>query len=186
MQALCIFLQIYSKGITRYINTMKDWINDLKNILPTGRFSSSQEDILKHGCDAWSVSIKTRYQGKDDFIPDVVVYPQSEQEVSKLLAWASECKVPVTPWGAGSAVTGAPLPLTGGISLDMSRMDKILNLDKNNLTVTVQAGILGNRLENYLNERRLSLDPRANRHVRDWQNPRRRNGQGSEGGNGFR
>ena len=137
---------------------MKDWINDLKNILPIGRFSSSQEDILKHGCDAWSVSIKTRYQGKDDFIPDVVVYPQSEQEVSKLLAWASECKVPVTPWGAGSAVTGAPLPLTGGISLDMSRMDKILNLDKKNLTVTVQAGILGDRLENYLNERRLSLN----------------------------
>ena len=137
---------------------MKDWIDDLNNLLPKGRVSVSQEDILDHSHDAWSVSIKTRQQGKDDFFPDVIVYPQSEKEVSTLLAWASESKVPVTPWGAGSAVTGAPLPLSGGVSLDMSRMNKILNLDQKNLTVTVQAGIMGDKLENYLSERGFTLN----------------------------
>ena len=137
---------------------MKDWIDDLNNLLPKGRVSVSQEDILDHSHDAWSVSIKTRQQGKDDFFPDVIVYPQSEKEVSTLLAWASESKVPVTPWGAGSAVTGAPLPLSGGVSLDMSRMNKILNLDQKNLTVTVQAGVMGDKLENYLSERGLTLN----------------------------
>ena len=137
---------------------MKDWIDDLNNLLPKGRVSISQEEILDHSYDAWSVSIKTRQQGKDDFFPDVIVYPQSEKEVSTLLAWASESKVPVTPWGAGSAVTGAPLPLSGGVSLDMSRMNKILNLDQKNLTVTVQAGIMGDQLENYLSERGLTLN----------------------------
>ena len=66
--------------------------------------------------------------------------------------------VPITPWGAGSSVTGAPLSLNGGISLDMSRMDKIINLDRNNLKVTVQAGICGETLENYLNDQMLTLN----------------------------
>ena len=52
---------------------MKDWIDDLNNLLPKGRVSVSQEDILDHSHDAWSVSIKTRQQGKDDFFPDVIV-----------------------------------------------------------------------------------------------------------------
>ena len=57
---------------------MKDWNDDLNNLLPKGRVSVSHEDILDHSHDAWSVSIKTRQQGKDDFFPDVIVYPQSE------------------------------------------------------------------------------------------------------------
>ena len=42
---------------------MKDWIDDLNNLLPKGRVSISQEDLLEHSYDAWSVSIKTRQQG---------------------------------------------------------------------------------------------------------------------------
>ena len=71
---------------------MKDWIADLDKLLPKGRVSVSQEKISEHSYDAWSVSIKTRQQGKDDFSTDVIVYPQSEKEVSTILAWASESK----------------------------------------------------------------------------------------------
>ena len=53
---------------------MKNWIDDLNKLLPNGRVSISQEEILGHSYDAWSVSIKTRQQGKDDFFPDVIVY----------------------------------------------------------------------------------------------------------------
>jgi len=85
----------------------------------------SDQDFLKHSCDAWSIAIKTKQQGKKTFFPVVVVYPQNDEEVSRLLAWANGQRIPVTPWGAGSAVTGAPLPLSGGITVDMSRMDQI-------------------------------------------------------------
>lgn len=137
---------------------MNEWINDLQALLLSGRVSVSQEEILKHGRDAWSVSIKTRQQDKQDFLPEGVVYPETEQEVAKLLAWASEHQIPVTPWGAGSAVTGSPLPLSGGISLDMSRLDKIISVNETDLTVTVQAGVWGDRLENHLNQRGLTLN----------------------------
>ena len=116
---------------------MNDWINDLKKVLPNGQFSKSRKDLLNHSCDSWSVSIKQKHQGKTELSPDLVFYPQSDQEISKILVWAKKSRIPVTPWGFGSSVTGAPLPLSGGVSLDMSHMDNIINLDQNNLHVTV-------------------------------------------------
>ena len=137
---------------------MNDWINDLKKVLPNGQFSKSRKDLLNHSCDSWSVSIKQKHQGKTELSPDLVFYPQSDQEISKILVWAKKSRIPVTPWGFGSSVTGAPLPLSGGVSLDMSHMDKIINLDQNNLHVTVEAGICGKELENYLNSKKLTLN----------------------------
>lgn len=60
--------------------------------------------------------------------------------------------------GAGLAVTGAPLPLTGGITVDMSGMDQILSVDEPNLMVTVQAGTMGGFLEEELNRRGFTLN----------------------------
>ena len=53
--------------------------------------------------------------------PDLVVYPSSTEEVSRVLAIASERRVPVTPFGAGSSLEGHVIPTRGGISLDLSR-----------------------------------------------------------------
>lgn len=90
--------------------------------------------------------------------PELVVRPSNQDEVSRLLAWANQRGVPVTPWGAGSAVTGAPIPTQGGISLDLSTMNRTLHIDSMNLLVRVEAGKIGIQLEQELNEKGFTLN----------------------------
>ncbi|MEI7760228.1 MAG: FAD-linked oxidase C-terminal domain-containing protein [Thermoleophilia bacterium] len=79
--------------------------------------------------------------------PDVVVYPVSTDEVSLVLARASKYRIPVTPFGVGTSLEGHVIPLKGGISLDLSRLDRILDIAPENLTATVQAGVTRLTLE---------------------------------------
>ena len=90
--------------------------------------------------------------------PELVVRPSNQDEVSRLLAWANQRGVAVTPWGAGSAVTGAPLPTQGGISLDLSTMSRTLHIDSIDLLVRVEAGKIGIQLEQELNEKGFTLN----------------------------
>src|ERR671918_1698519 len=73
--------------------------------------------------------------------PDLVVYPASTADVSRVLALANERRVPVTPFGAGSSLEGNVIPTRGGISLDLSRMDRVLEIAPADLAATVQAGV---------------------------------------------
>ena len=72
--------------------------------------------------------------------PDVVVYPLTTGEVASVLRIADEQRVPVTPFGIGSSLEGHVIPILGGISLDLSRMDRVLSVEPGNLSATVQAG----------------------------------------------
>jgi alkyldihydroxyacetonephosphate synthase len=134
------------------------WIDSLRGLIGPERVSSDRADLVSHSFDAWPVAAKWRQQGKQPYQPDVVVRPVDTVEVSRLLAWASQNHVPVTPWGAGSSVTGAPLPLHGGISLDLSAMSRLLALDETNLLVKVEAGMRGQVLEAELNARGYTLN----------------------------
>jgi D-lactate dehydrogenase (cytochrome) len=79
--------------------------------------------------------------------PDVVVYARSAEEVAAVLRLADEHEVPVTPYGAGSSLEGHVIPVAGGISLDLSGMNRILAIEPENLTATVQAGVTRDVLE---------------------------------------
>lgn len=79
--------------------------------------------------------------------PDVVVYAVSTEEVSRVLALADERRVPVTPFGAGSSLEGHVIPASGGISLDLTRMNRVLAIEPEDLTATVQAGVTRSALE---------------------------------------
>jgi D-lactate dehydrogenase (cytochrome) len=79
--------------------------------------------------------------------PDVVVYPESAAEVAAVLAFANERGVPVVPFGAGTSLEGHVIPLRGGISLDMTRMNAIVTLRPDDLTATVQPGVTRTQLE---------------------------------------
>ncbi len=74
-------------------------------------------------------------------LSEVVVWPASAQQVADVLRIANEHGVPVTPWGAGSSLEGNPIPLFGGISLSMERMNNIEKIYENDFQVTVQAGL---------------------------------------------
>lgn len=73
--------------------------------------------------------------------PDVVVYPTATEEVSRVLALADAHRVPVTPFGIGSSLEGHVIPVAGGISLDLTRMNRVLGVEPENLLAVVQAGV---------------------------------------------
>jgi D-lactate dehydrogenase (cytochrome) len=73
--------------------------------------------------------------------PDAVVWPESTDEVQAIVRLCAEHTVPIIPFGAGSSVEGHVLALQGGVCVDMSRMDKVLSIDTQDLSCRVQAGV---------------------------------------------
>ena len=76
------------------------------------------------------------------FTPEVVVEVLSSQEISLLMRYAYENNIPVTPRGSGTGLCGGAVALHGGILLSLTKMNKILEIDEENLTVTVEPGVL--------------------------------------------
>ena len=74
--------------------------------------------------------------------PDVLVQALSAQEVSQVLKYASSRNLPVTPRGAGTGLVGGSVALHGGIMLDLSKMNHFLELDEENMTLTLEPGVL--------------------------------------------
>ena len=84
------------------------------------------------------------YDGTTNWIrePDVVIFPTTTQEVSAVLKIANAEKIPVTPRGGGTNVSGGSVPWMGGIALVMTKMNHILKVDTVNLTATVEPGVV--------------------------------------------
>ena len=75
-------------------------------------------------------------------MPDVLIKAKSTEQIAKVMKYAYENTIPVTVRGSGTGLVGAAVPVEGGILLETTGMNKILELDKDNLTVTVQPGVL--------------------------------------------
>lgn len=85
--------------------------------------------------------------GKDELgtvqhMPEVVVTVYSTEEIAKIMKYANEHVIPVVVRGSGTGLVGACVPLYGGIVIDMTKMNRILELDEDNLTLTVEPGVL--------------------------------------------
>ncbi|WP_072794054.1 FAD-binding oxidoreductase [Cognatishimia maritima] len=132
-------------------NEALDLLAELKALVGSAdQVDVTAQGIADHSYDWWPVAAKWRQNGKMPCKPDAVVYPGNVDEVSRVLAWANDNSVPVTPWGLGSSVTGQPLTEYGGVTLDLSRMDKIIKVDVENLIVRAEAGVMGGDLEDHL------------------------------------
>ncbi|AGF54169.1 FAD-binding oxidoreductase [Clostridium saccharoperbutylacetonicum] len=92
-------------------------------------------------------------------MPDIVVQATSAEEVSKVMKYAYENNIPVTPRGSGTGLVGAAVPLKGGIVIDLSRMNRILELDDENLTLTLEPGVLLMDIGKYVEEFDLFYPP---------------------------
>ncbi len=75
-------------------------------------------------------------------LPEVVVKPENTASVAKILKLASERKIPVTPRGGGTGLSGGAVPICGGIVLSLERMNRILEIDRDNFSATVEAGAI--------------------------------------------
>jgi D-lactate dehydrogenase (cytochrome) len=110
-------------------------------------------DALKQRFGAqFSVALAVREQhGRDESVftvapPDAVVFAESTLDVSDAVKLAALHLVPVIPFGVGSSLEGHLLAVQGGISLDVSRMNRVLQIDADDLTVTVQPGVTRKQL----------------------------------------
>lgn len=81
---------------------------------------------------------------------DLLALPINADEISALLAWANRHHVPVTPRGAGTNLTGSTVPGYGGLVIDLSLMNRILDFDEETLTLRVQPGVLLEDIQNYV------------------------------------
>ena len=95
--------------------------------------------------------------------PDVVVFPETTAEVAAVLELADRAGVPVVPYGAGTSLEGHVIPLRGGITLDLTRMSRIVELYADDLAVTVQPGVTRLQLAEAVGPRGLffPVDPGA-------------------------
>ncbi|HIP51476.1 MAG TPA: FAD-binding protein [Campylobacterales bacterium] len=97
---------------------------------------------------------RTRYQ------PDAVIFPRHEQDVSDILKYCNEHLIVITPRGAGSGFTGGALPANGGIILGMEKhMNKILEIDTQNMVAVVQPGVINKDLQKHVEELGLFYPP---------------------------
>jgi len=95
-------------------------------------------------------------------MPDYVVRPGSVEEVSMILELCNRYKVPVYPRGGGAGITGHGRPcIPGGIVLDMTRMNKVVDIDDENMAVTAQTGITWGELNKVVGEKNLDLGCRG-------------------------
>ena len=78
--------------------------------------------------------------------PDAVVFAHSTEEVVALVNLCSRYRVPLIPYGVGTSLEGHLLALQGGVSVDLSQMNKVLAINPEDLTVTVQAGVTRKQL----------------------------------------
>ncbi len=96
--------------------------------------------------------------------PDAVVYCESTDDVSAAVSLASRYEVPVIPYGVGSSLEGHLLAVQGGVSLDLSRMNRVLQVNPEDLTVTVEPGVTREQLNREIRDTGLffPIDPGAN------------------------
>ncbi len=127
------------------------YAEEVSAVIGTENVSSNHIDLLSTCRDYWPVSSIWMLEGAVPALPQLVVWPQTTEEVSQVLALAHERRIPVVPYGEGSGALGGVVPLKGGIMIDMKRMSRIRVLDQENLFVTVECGLNGALYEEHLN-----------------------------------
>jgi len=128
---------MYKKVTPKIIERLKKIVGEINVLLDESTkdtFSHDETTGLKHP-------------------PDVVVRPHTAEEIVKILSIANQEKIPVTPRGGGTGLSGGAVPVYGGIVLSTQNMNKILEIDRDNLMAVVEAGVvtgeLGREVEKY-------------------------------------
>ena len=136
---------------TKFKKIIYEDIINLKQICSSDRVCISKEinDDYTHD----------EMPGYGKFIPEVVVEAISCEEVSSVMKYAYENNIPITPRGSGTGLCGGAVAIHGGILLSLARMNRILELDEENLTITVESGVLLMDLIKAVSEKELLYPP---------------------------
>ena len=131
---------------------------------------SLQEELIKLLKDRFSTSQSTREnyaRGEDTYDPvlsEAVVFPETNEEVSKILKLCNEHKIPVVPFGTGTSLEGNVVGNKNGITISLEKMNKVLSVNAEDFDCRVQACVTREQLNDYLREDGVffPIDPGAN------------------------
>ncbi len=125
-------------------------IEYLKSIVGSKNVFSDKAHKIAYSYDA----TRERYE------PDLVVFPRNEEDVSKILKYCNERQIAIVPRGAGSGFTGGALPVSGGIVLALEKhMNKIVEIDLENMLAIVEPGVVNKELQRAVEEKGLFYPP---------------------------
>lgn len=116
----------------------QDILNELKKIVGSENVLTTKEDMITYSFDGTADMPSQE--------PDVVVSPSNTDQVVKIIKLAAQHKIPITTRGSGTNLSGGTIPIKKGIVMSMLNMDKIIEVDAENLTATVQPGLVIQRL----------------------------------------
>jgi glycolate oxidase len=124
-------------------------INQLQSIVGRENVATDKADRICYSYDATQQS----------FLPDAVVHPATAIEISAVMKLANRERFPVFPRGAGSGFSGGSLPTRGGLVLCTERLDRILEIDEENLVAVVEPGVVTERFQKEVEKRGLFYPP---------------------------
>ena len=130
----------------------KEIIKELEQQIGKENVLSSKEDLYCYSYDATALDGTV-------YMPDLVVLPETIENVQAVMKMANKHSIPVLPRGAATNLSGGCVPVAGGIIIHMSKMDKILHIDKENLTCTIQVGLVTEKLQKEVEKLGLFFPP---------------------------
>ena len=125
-------------------------INEFKNIVGENYMLYDNETLDRYAHD----ETENLY-----YLPDAVIKPRNADQISAIMKICNTKKIPVTPRGAGTGLSGGALPHLGGVVLSTERMNSILNIDERNLQVTTEPGVITEVLQMAVKEKGLFYPP---------------------------
>jgi alkyldihydroxyacetonephosphate synthase len=123
-------------------------------------FTDERYERVSHALGKAYRDVVRGFRGEFENPPDLVAYPRERSEIEAVLSWCEAEGAAVVPFGGGTSVVGGVEPRLGGravVSLDLRRLDRVLEIDAESLAARIQAGATGPRLEEQLREHGLTL-----------------------------
>jgi len=129
---------------------MTAFIDELRNCIDPTRIISNGDDLKEYASD---------YTEDLVYKPEYAVLPESVEEISQILRICNSHKIPVTTRGAGTGLSGAALPVNGGVVLSMKNFNTIIEIDEKNLQATVESGVINADFRQAVEEKGLFYPP---------------------------
>lgn len=133
-------------------------VRELGSIVGDDSVSTDDSDRAVYGRDMWPRYLIGAHFGEPPkHRPNAIVWPKNTREVAAVVKAARAARVPIVPYGGGSGVCGGAVPVFGGITVDLKRMDRLVSVSREELWCDVEAGINGERFERELTRRGYTL-----------------------------
>ena len=129
--------------------SLDDVLEKIKSLVGPDYYTDSLEDRL---CYSYDATI-------DEAMPDAIVFPGNPGQISQIMKWANEYKIPVIPRGAGTGLSGGSVPVKGGIVLCLSRFDRIIEINESDFYAVVETGVITQKLNEEVAKRGLMYPP---------------------------